>query len=445
MAQMMPYAGARAGGRPTAPVNQGRVALIGRVAWEEFQEREQVQNREECDETNFFPCGKLMNEDLLHVRMSEPFVARRLMFQSGGGPANMLPGFTSVNGLFIPKLAVNRLREAGEMGSDEDLIEQVFWAMFYVAGIAGVNSDYLPLADRTTTEAGYDTKGIRDFLNLTKRRLCVGDRLRGRLPTKHESETRPNVEGRDRRKETIVIDRVDPFKTRADKEHVVRQLGLDTIDGLKDAYYSPATGLGAALDQMRPGGSGSGSGSGHGFSGAAQRDRFSEAARDWTALGQLQGIRVFIEILKQQAAAAAPGGTGAAAVAALETLVNTVDLEKLVGLAPVQLANDDDRIKYTLRQPAIVALGKAGKWKEMDKILAHRAALSLAMGVSKGELYSKSSNIRSQGLQKDGCVHTFARANEAASRYREQELGICVKACDPMNYGDLIIQSGGRL
>ena len=428
MSEMMPYRNSRAGGRPTAPVNQNRFALIGRISYEEFQARQIAQDQPDSDENNIFPWGKVMADELLHVRESEAFVARRHPFSSSNGPANMLPGFTSLNGMFFSKLQLQKLREVGEMGSDDDLIEQVFFAQYYIAGFAGVNSDYLPLADRTTTEAGFDVRGHRDFLNLTKRRLCVGDQLRGRLPTAEESRSRPNIEGRDRRKETIVIDRLEPFKTRADREHVAKQLGLDDTARLKDPFYRPGTQLGAALDALRTNSQNASSNS----TGAhAQRDRYAEAYRDHNSLSGLQAIRVFVELMVQNNPLLAGDIRGA---------VERIDLEKVVGLAEVQVSDPVEKAKYTLGADAVKMLKKDQKWKEPHTIFAHRAILSLSTGVDMGETYPGSKSMHSLSLQKYGSVHMMGRANEAQSRYRESSLGLCTKGCDPMNYGDILIQ-----
>lgn len=411
----------------TAPNNQGRFVLIGRICNEEFEARTAVHEQPNCDDENYIPYGKDMHPKLLSYRAGEVAVARRPQFSSAIG--SMIPIFTSWNGVFVPKTFMRELLLRGEAMTTDERALAVLKRMYYAVGIVGVNTDYNPAHSQTVTQPSIDVRGIREVTNLTGETWCYGDMLEFDLPNEDE-RNRTNLRGLDRRKHISVLRRVDMLKVRPNLKMVVANLGLNDPKELEKPY--PRQNPRAALIANTANSSQSNDGQfGDGF---LDVDATTDATRNFIALVSLQSTRVFIELLRKQA--------DPAQLIALDALLTHFDLEKFAGLESVD--PNADAVRYTLHAQGCSNLKKTA-WAA-DKVWAHRAVQNLCMGVGTNETYPKGRNYYSKVFQKSGVAVLFESIKHAMSQHRETIMGMCVRGAEPDGgKGDLILQKPATL
>jgi hypothetical protein len=400
----------------TAPVKQARFSLPGTIDISAYLQRVNITNQSGYEDVYYHPFGTDHNDDLNHAREGEPFIVARHPF--GTGPAvgrTLVPGFTNLRGIAVPRMMIKQIRDSGDMvASDDDIAREIIYRMYWCPGLVGTNSDYVPNADRTITQCAFDTGGYLEFLNLTQHRINVGDKVGWRLPEPDELK-RENMGGLDPRKVVVVIDRVEKFATRADKDFVMKKLRVDTPEGVEFPYVR-------ALKQP------DGRVVYGGGIAMKERDMFAESFRDHTSLVAFQAVRVFKELVKQLN----PGN-----VEALNRMWDAIDLEKFAGLVDVET---NELISYKLSAGSVAGLQKTRQWKE-NAVLTHRAILSFACGVSDAEVYPLTRNNHSRCMQKNGCLKMFAHGQQAHDRVSDRHFGVCFKACNPGERGDVLVKN----
>ena len=407
--------------RGTAPDRQGRNALAYRIAIEHFQQRENILKETNYQDAWYHPFTENLRDDCNHVLEGEVVMAPRYPF--GTGPAagqTLIPSFTNLAALAVSRQDIKTMRESGEMlGSDRDIAYAIIYRDYCFLGLVGTNAQFSLTAGGYVGMFSGDIAGKQEFLNLTKMRINFSDQLEARLPEEDEMK-RPELEGLDSRKILVVLAPVKPHDKRPDRMPVLRKLGLDSPKGLENPVRRQQKKMGGTVYY-------------EGKS-ALGRDQYAEALANNSMLSAHNGMRVLLEFLRAQSPQAE---------AAVSSLMQGVDLEKLSGL--VDLQGQDDLDFYTLKPAAVQRLGKGAAWQDV-KPLAHRAALHMSIaGLDQNEVPARCVDRFSRSLQKSGAVELMVRGHEAHMKRAERSFGMCTRACNPLEKGDVVLSKALRI
>lgn len=403
----------------TAPDKQGRVALAFVI------DSNNILNRKSCaetlDDTWFFPFGRDVEDDeqTCGVNEYEVIVCAREPFGSAPGVgATLTPAFTNLAGLAVSTLRIRDLRDSeGMFGTDDDLAREIIYRSYVAVGIVGTKAAYNPTTGDYVSQFSGDVSGITQFFNFSKRRINFWDRLEWRLPERDELK-RERIEGLVHHKKVYaILDRAEMFGRRSEKFHIIRKLRLDSVQGLGDPFarVTRITDSANATTFVYAGGAA-----------MIDRDMFGESYRDHVSYAAFLGMRVLAAKLRN-------------------TPLDQIDLEKLSGMVDLQSEEDMRNNLLSLDEQDFLQHRNVWQSQGEQKVYAHRALLAMSMGVGVSQVYSKSTEDYSRRMQKSGCLRLLLRGSEAQSRLLERDFGVCARACNKNEKGDVFIRKPLRI